>query len=75
MTSMVFILIPLWIVLCVIVGIAARGRGQGAFGWFFLSLFISPLIAAIFLLLFQRDTSGVDDREIRRAIKAGRRRW
>ena len=74
MTSMVFILVPLWIVLC-IVGIAARGRGQGAFGWFFLSLFISPLIAAIFLLLFQRDTSEVNDCEIRRAIKAGRRRW
>jgi hypothetical protein len=72
---MLFVAIPIWLVLSILVGVAARGRGQGAFGWFFLSLFISPLIAAIFLLLFQRDTSGVDDREIRRAIKAGRRRW
>lgn len=40
-----------WIGLSVAIGAGADGRGRSGFGWFLLSLFISPLIAFIALIL------------------------
>lgn len=38
-----------WCVLSVVVGVFASGKGRSGFGWFLLSMLISPLFAAIFL--------------------------
>jgi hypothetical protein len=39
-----------WILLSVVVGVGANTRGRNGFGWFLLSLVISPLLAGLFLL-------------------------
>ena len=39
-----------WILLSFVVAVLASNRGRTAFGWFFLSLLISPLIAGLLLL-------------------------
>lgn len=43
----------LWAAFSVVVGIAASARGRSGFGWFLLSLVISPLIALILVLVMQ----------------------
>jgi hypothetical protein len=43
--------VVIWLGLSVVVGVAASGRGRSGFGWFLLSLFISPLIALLVLLV------------------------
>ena len=50
-----------WILLCltltalpVWVGVVASKRGRNGFGWFFLAVFISPLIAGLLLLAMPR---------------------
>lgn len=39
-----------WLVLAVVVGIIAANRGRSGFGWFLISLAISPLIGGILVL-------------------------
>ena len=39
-----------WIVLSVIVGVAANTRGRGGAGWAVLALIVSPLIAGLLVL-------------------------
>jgi len=39
-----------WLFLAVVVGIIAANRGRSGFGWFLLSLVISPLIGGILVL-------------------------
>jgi len=41
----------LYIIFCIIVGSAASNRGRSGFGYFILSLIISPLITFIILLV------------------------
>jgi hypothetical protein len=50
-----------WVLLCVTlaalpvwVGVVASKRGRNGVGWFFLALFISPLIAGLLLLALPR---------------------
>jgi hypothetical protein len=40
-----------WLIFAVVVGFLASGRGRSGFGWFILALIISPILAAILLLL------------------------
>ncbi len=40
-----------WPLFSVAVGILAHNRGRSGIGWFFLSLFISPLLGLIFVLV------------------------
>lgn len=47
-----------WLVLAIIVGVAANTRGRSGFGWFLLAAIISPLIAGLLLLALPR-ISGV----------------
>ncbi len=44
----------LWIMLAVVVGVAANTRGRSGLGWFLLSLLISPLIAGLLVLASPR---------------------
>lgn len=47
------ILVPiLWFMLSFVIASAASQRGRGPFGWFLLSILITPIVAALFLLLF-----------------------
>jgi hypothetical protein len=39
-----------WLMLCIIVGVAANTRGRVAVGWFLLAVVISPLLAGLLLL-------------------------
>jgi hypothetical protein len=46
-----------WIVLAIIVGVAANTRGRNGFGWFLLAVVISPLFAGLLLLALPRWTA------------------
>jgi hypothetical protein len=43
--------IIIWLALAIVIGVAAARRGRSGLGWLFLSLILSPLIAAILLAL------------------------
>jgi hypothetical protein len=43
--------ILIWLILSVIVGVAAERRGRSGMAWVFFSIFLSPLIAAIVLAM------------------------
>jgi len=47
----VFLIVFIWIVLCFVIASAAKKRGRSSGGYFFLSLFLSPLIGIIALSL------------------------
>ncbi|CAB3642918.1 zinc ribbon domain-containing protein [Achromobacter pestifer] len=51
---LIYLIIP-WIVLAMVVGVAASGRGRKGFGWTVLACLISPIVAGIFLMV-------IDDR-------------
>lgn len=40
----------LWLGLAIIIGVAADRRGRSGFGWFFLAVVLSPLLAGLLLL-------------------------
>lgn len=44
-------LIAVWVVLCLIVAVAARDRGRSGPGWFILAVVISPLLAGLLVLV------------------------
>ena len=50
----------IWIVFCFVVASGASNRGRSWFGWFVLSLFLSPLISAVFLLILGQKSSNND---------------
>lgn len=43
-----------WILLSIIVGVAASSRGRSGFGWFLLSLFLTPVLMLILVLVLPR---------------------
>jgi hypothetical protein len=43
-----------WVIFAVIVAVAASGRGRSGLGWFFLSVFISPLLSFILLMVLPK---------------------
>ncbi len=50
-----------WLVLSIVIGIGAASRGRSGFGWFLLSILISPLIALILLLLMPSKAARPDE--------------
>lgn len=44
-------IIALLFIASIVMGVVAAIRGRNVFGWFFLSLLISPLLAVILLLV------------------------
>lgn len=59
---MVFLL---WIVGSIFVGIFADRYGRSVFGWFLLSLLISPLLSALLLLLIGEDKENLEIQHIK----------
>ncbi len=43
--------IIIWLALAIVIGVAAARRRRSGLGWLFLSLILSPLIAAILLAI------------------------
>jgi hypothetical protein len=43
--------IIIWLALAIVIAVAAARRGRSGLGWLFVSLILSPLIAAILLVL------------------------
>ncbi len=48
----------LWVLLCVVVGFVAMGRGRSGFAWALLSMIITPLLAGLLLLLLRNLADG-----------------
>ena len=48
---MAAIILIAWIPLCILVGIAARGKLRSSFAWFLLAFLFSPFVAFIFLMI------------------------
>ena len=40
----------LWLIFAIFVSVAAKARGRGAIGWFFISVIISPFISIVLLV-------------------------
>ena len=40
-----------WLAFAIVVAVAASNKGREPFGWFFLALLLSPLLAGLFLLV------------------------
>jgi len=49
-----------WIICSVLVAVFASSRNRSGFGWFLLSLFISPLITLIFLAILPKRGTSVE---------------
>lgn len=47
-------LILLWVVFAFVIAIGARARGRSGFWWLLIAVLISPLIAALLLLMLPR---------------------
>src|ERR1700733_10490480 len=62
-----------WFILSFVIGSAANQRGRSAVGWFLVSIFTTPLLAGVFLLLFPslRDPASVDDKALQESIRKG----
>ena len=63
-------LIWVYIVLAVIVGVAANSRGRSGIGWFFLALIISPFISGLLVLALRRVDRGAIEFEKRDRLLA-----
>jgi hypothetical protein len=59
----------LWLVLCVVIGAAAAGRGRSGFGYFVLSFLLSPLIGGLVLLLLPNKAEIARHAELVAAIR------
>lgn len=59
---------PTWIILCILVGFYAKKNGRHGFGYFILSVLLSPLVGFIILLIIG-DTQENKKKKIRENIK------
>jgi drug/metabolite transporter (DMT)-like permease len=66
----------LWVMVSIIIGVAANSRGRNGVGWFFVSLLLSPIIALLLLLVFlpirKQQSLEFNDSELRKNIQRGR---
>lgn len=71
------LIVFIWLIVSIVVGIAANSRGRNGFAWFLVSVLLSPILALLFLLVFpplteERDLK-FDDAELRKNIRRGKR--
>lgn len=81
--------LPLYLFLCLLVGVVARRTWLGLFGYVVLSFVITPLLSGLILLLAARRAASprelelekelerllVENDELRRRLAGGRPRW
>ena len=58
-----------WIAFCLAVGMFADNRGRSGIGWFFFSLFLSPLLGFIFVAV----NSNVKEQQVRVSVEREKR--
>ena len=58
----------IYIILCVLCGMYASGKGKSFGGYFFLSLFLSPLIGFIVALIAKEDFSKIEKNQLKKVI-------
>ena len=71
------VILIVWVIVSIIVGIAANARGRNGVGWFFVSILLSPVLALLLLLVFPplkaQESLEFNDAELRKNIKLSRR--
>lgn len=53
-----------WIIFSIIVGVAASNKGRSGWGFFFLSLILSPLIGGLAILAAARNESRLEAKKL-----------
>ena len=53
-----------WIVLCILSGMAANGKGKSFWDYFFLSLLLSPFIGFIAVLIAKEDRKIIEEKAV-----------
>jgi hypothetical protein len=59
----------LWVACSVLVAVFASSRDRSGFGWFLLSLFISPLLTLIFLAILPKRGSSAQSLEVPQSLE------
>lgn len=54
----------LWLIFSIVAGLIADKKGRSGFGFFFLSIVLSPLVGIIVALVVREDRSIVEERKI-----------
>ena len=62
-------IITTWIILSILCGIYASGKGKSGFGYFLLSVLLSPLIGFIAALISKEDTAKIEKKEMSLGVK------
>jgi hypothetical protein len=62
-------LILFWFVVSLLVAVFASSRNRSGFGWFFLSLIISPLISFIFLAILPKRAGYITASEVPQSLE------
>jgi len=58
-----------WIILSILCGIYASGKGKSGFGYFLLSVLLSPLIGFVAALIAKEDTVNIEKKEMSLGVK------
>jgi len=61
-----------WLLFCIVVGTFASNRGRSGLGWFFLSLFISPLTSFIILLIIRNNQQNIENNKALEIVSRSR---
>ena len=62
-------IITTWIILSILCGVYASGKGKSGFGYFLLSVLLSPLIGFIAALISKEDTAKIEKKEMSLGVK------
>ena len=62
-------IITTWIILSILCGVYASGKGKSGFGYFLLSALLSPLIGFIAALISKEDTAKIEKKEMSLGVK------
>jgi uncharacterized membrane protein YeaQ/YmgE (transglycosylase-associated protein family) len=61
----IFSYIVFWLFFSIVAGVIARNKGRFGFGYFLLSIILSPVIGIIFALIARPIQSRIDNRKVR----------
>jgi len=56
--------IIIWLIFCIFIGAIAKNKGRSGIGFFFLSLFLTPLIGLIAVLVVKSNVDEIEARKI-----------
>jgi hypothetical protein len=68
-------IVIIWLLLCVVVAVAAGSRGRNGLGWFLLAFILSPLIAGFLIIVLPSRRIPVMAGQARRESEQGLIEW